>query len=111
MLYSDKEYLGLQWPCPSADHPGTPILLADEEWVANSRPVEFFKGTEDGSDDFPLLLVPGRVLLQSERDVQIEEGRQNRIVREEFVELSQIDADALGLRDGDAVEVVTARTA
>ena len=108
MLYSDKEYLGLQWPCPSADHPGTPILLADEEWVANSRPVEFFKGTEDGSDDFPLLLVPGRVLLQSERDVQIEEGRQNRIVREEFVELSQIDADSLGVTDGDAVEVVTA---
>ena len=108
MLYSDKEYAGLQWPCPTVNHPGTPVLLDDADWRASPGAVEFVKHCADMPDGFPLLLVPGRVLLQSERDMEIEEGRQNRVVRAELVQISQADAESLGLSHGDAVEVVTA---
>ncbi len=108
VLYSDKEYPGLQLPCPSAEHPGTPVVLAEEEWTVSLGDVEFGMHREERQDDLPMLLVPGRVLLQSERDIEIEEGRENRIIREESVEVSQADADTLGLNEGDAAEVVTA---
>ena len=108
VLYSDKEYLGLQWPCPSADQPGTGVLFTDEEWRASVASIDFIKETPPRSEAFPLLLVPGRVLLQTERDIEIEEGRQNSIAREELVSVSQADAEALGIEDGDSIEVVTA---
>ena len=108
VLYSDREYPGLQWPCPEPGHPGTAVLPAGEEWTANPEAVKFIKGGREMGEEFPLLLVPGRVLLQSEQDVEIEEGRQNRIVREELVSVSQGDAESLGLEAGDLVEVVTA---
>ena len=107
-LYSDKEYRGLQTPCLDAGHPGTAVMFAEGEWAVSPGAVEFVKSSVVGTGDFPLLLVPGRVLLQSERDMEIEEGRRNRIVREEWVEVSQADADGLGLEDGNEVDVVTA---
>ncbi len=108
VMYSDREYRGLQVPCPSADHPGTAVLFAEEEWAASLGAVEFSIQAEAGPEEFPLALVPGRVLLQSERDIEVEEGRRNRIIRDESVEVSEADADALGLSEGDVVEVVTA---
>ena len=33
VLYSDKEYRGIQWPCTTRSHIGTPILYADGLWA------------------------------------------------------------------------------
>ena len=110
VLYSDKQYDGLQWPCPTSDHLGTADLRLAEGWRAGLGDIQFRSQAEAGPENFPLLLVPGRVLLQSERDPEIEEGIQNRIVREELADLSQADAEAMGVIDGDAVEVVTPRS-
>jgi predicted molibdopterin-dependent oxidoreductase YjgC len=58
--------------------------------------------------EFPLLLVPGRVLAQPHREVAVARGKGlNRVQREEQIELHPEDARGLGIADGAKVEVVT----
>ena len=112
VLYSDKEYPGIQWPCPTSEHPGTPVLYADgsDQHEKARLPVpQFRKGEQATSKDFPLLLVPGRVLLQSDRQIEIVKGRANQIKRDEMAELNSTDAAALGISNGDIIEIVTAQ--
>ena len=109
LLYSDKQYDGLQWPCPDAGHPGTPILYGGG--FPEGRPrlaAPRFRGAAAPEDsEYPFLLVPGRVLLQSQREIEIANGRANSIQREEIVEIGSEDAESLGIREGDLVEVRT----
>jgi len=58
------EKKGLQWPCPTLDHPGTPFLHAE----SFTRGKGLFQGIEDvppaelPDADYPFLLNTGRVL-------------------------------------------------
>jgi len=56
---------GIQWPCPSADHPGTPRLY-DESFprgLGKFIPVRQLPPSEEAPDDrYPLILNTGRVL-------------------------------------------------
>jgi formate dehydrogenase alpha subunit len=56
---------GLQWPCPSPDHPGTPRLFADSFPIGKARFVPVSQGApaaELPSQRFPYMLNTGRVL-------------------------------------------------
>ena len=109
LLYSDKEYRGIQWPCPTEDHSGTPVLYADGFPIGRARliPPNFRAAEPTSHEEYPLLYVPGRVLLQSERTMAVVKGRLNSIERDELLELSPEDAGSLGIEEGDPVEVVT----
>ena len=107
VLYSDKEYRGIQWPCPDADSKGVEILFADGFGEVKPRlPIPEYRSVDLAEDAaFPLLFTPGRVLLQSERKMNVVKGLANRIEREEIIELHRDDGQILGLREGDLVEV------
>ena len=109
LLYSDKEYRGLQWPCPNDSHSGTAILYADGFSDSKARLIApEFKAVEPSArEDYPFLLVPGRVLLQSQRELEVVKDRLNRINRDELVELNPEDAGGLGIEEGDPVEIRT----
>ena len=113
VLYSDKEYRGIQWPCTTRSHIGTPILYADGSLGAGDggRPrlvaPKIRSTAASAADDYSLLFVPGRVLLQPERDMELVKGRLNKISRQELVELNPEDAQRLGVEEGDIVEVRT----
>ena len=109
LLYSDKEYRGLQWPCPSQGHNGTAVLYTDGFPNGKARLIapDFKKAAPGDREDYPLLYAPGRVLLQRQRDTAVVKGRLNRVERDELVELSPEDADTLGIGEGDLVEVRT----
>ena len=113
LLYSDKERPGLQWPCPAEGHKGTPVLYADgfssaiKGGRARLTTPEFKSAPRPGNQH--LLYVPGRVLLQSDREMELIEGRLTGMSREELVELGPDDAGALGIANGDLVEVATSR--
>ena len=60
-------------------------------------------------DEFPMLLVPGRVLAQEDEDAGVERiGETNHIRRTEVIDINAEDASGLGIQDGDTVEVVSA---
>ena len=100
----------IQWPCPSGDAHGTPILcrVGGKATVAGrfSR-IDMVSTPRHHDPEFPLLLAPGRMLLQSDRPMDLEQaGGRNSIVRDEVVEIHPEDAERLNLSEGDPVDVV-----
>ena len=106
---------GLQWPCPSEDHPGTPFLhgwlweddLGGRERVPFSV-VEAAGPREELSDEFPMRLTTGRALDSYNTGVQ-SGGFESPIRSGDALDINPADADALGLSDGDEVVVSSPR--
>ena len=109
VLHASREYRGIQWPCEEAGAPSTETLYVEgfQERKADPATPEF-RAAETADDvEYPTLLVPGRVLLQNHRDMEIIKGKRNRIQRQEWVELNASDAAAWAIAEGDEVEVHT----
>ncbi|MEV7175868.1 molybdopterin oxidoreductase family protein [Kitasatospora sp. NPDC093679] len=105
---------GVFWPCPSADHPGTPRLFLDRFATPDGRArftaVHHRPAGEEPDEEYPVRLTTGRVL------AQYQSGAQTRRVAElnaaapgAFVELHPRLAERLGVRDGEQVAVVSRR--
>ena len=107
VLYSDKEYRGIQWPCPEEAHAGTSVLYADGFPNGTVRLIapNFTTADYRRPEGYPFLFVPGRVLLQPQQEMEVVKGRLNGISREELVYLHPEDAAGLAIEDGDMVEV------
>jgi assimilatory nitrate reductase catalytic subunit len=107
---------GVFWPCPAADHPGTPRLFGEAFPTPDGRarfvPVEHRPPAEEPCADYPLHLTTGRVL------AQYQSGAQTRRIAplvaaapRAFVEVHPELADALSIVDGEPVRVVSRRGA
>jgi predicted molibdopterin-dependent oxidoreductase YjgC len=62
--YQRLETGGLQWPCPSDDHPGTPILHMNSFVRGKGRfiPLKYVPPGELADKEYPLILTTGRSL-------------------------------------------------
>ncbi|MBM3942506.1 MAG: hypothetical protein FJ316_06230 [SAR202 cluster bacterium] len=110
VLYASREYRGIQWPCASPDSPSTPILYVQGGFPQGKARLQapVFRAAAGRSDPaYPLQWTPGRVLLQAGRGSQVARGKVNRIQREEWVQLNPMEAQLLGVAEGDLVEVRT----
>lgn len=110
VLYSDKEYAGIQWPCSDPDIEGTQVLYSEGfgDHKVQILPINFkLSSIWPYSQEGELLFTPGRVLLQTDRDMTIVQGNTNNIQRDEIIEVNPHDARALDLKSGDQVEVST----
>ena len=104
---------GIQWPCPTPDHPGTPILFADTFPLGRGRFVPVAQGpaaAELPSRRFPYILNTGRVLYHWHG------GTMTRRVRGLLeraptvrVAIHPLDAADEGIADGDDVTVTSRR--
>ncbi|MFF4651981.1 molybdopterin oxidoreductase family protein [Streptomyces sp. NPDC001380] len=105
---------GVFWPCPSADHPGTPRLFLDRFATPDGRArfaaVQHRPAAEEPDAEYPLRLTTGRVL------AQYQSGAQTRRVAAlaaaapgPFVELHPRLAERLGIGEGAPVAVVSRR--
>ena len=61
--------MGVFWPCPELDHPGTPRLWEDKKFAtpdgkAHFVPVKYRPATEMPDEEFPITLTTGRVVSQ-----------------------------------------------
>ncbi|WP_449138759.1 formate dehydrogenase subunit alpha, partial [Slackia sp.] len=103
---------GLQWPCKSADHAGTPIMHVGEFTRGKGAYslAEYIPAAELPNADFPLMLTTGRVLAQYNACAMTArtEGL-NEIDGESFIEVNTEDAETLGIADGDRVRVSSRR--
>ena len=117
MRYARLEALnGLQWPCPSEDHPGSP-LLHDRLWAdpvggprAPFMPVEFEPPVDELTRDFPIRLTTGRRLDSFNTGVQTA-GYSSPLRRGETIDLAPEDAAALDICEGERVRIVSRRGA
>jgi len=105
---------GLVWPCPSPDHPGTPILHTTGFRLPDGRaqivPVPYRPAAEGPGGDYPLVLTTGRVAVHHNAGSMTRRSA-SLISREPelFVEINTADAQRLRIADCDMVIVTTAR--
>ena len=105
---------GLVWPCPSSDHPGTPILHAQgfklKDGKAIIMPVRYKPAAEDVSWEYPFILTTGRVTVHHNAGSMTR--RSPSLMEREpdlFVEINTADASKLRIADGDEVMITTPR--
>tara|TARA_B100002003_G_scaffold31174_2_gene26338 strand:+ start:1948 stop:4770 length:2823 start_codon:yes stop_codon:yes gene_type:complete len=106
MLYASREDRGLQWPVQQ-DGSGSSVLYENGFKDRRAEPITpaFVSGADATDTDYPLWFVPGRVLLQQEREIKIVQGRRNSIQRDEIVELNPADAASMSIEEGGQVVV------
>jgi assimilatory nitrate reductase catalytic subunit len=109
------QQMGVFWPCPSADHPGTPRLFegglfAYPDGRARFHPIEHRPPADELSEAYPLWLTTGRVVSQ------FLSGNQTRRIGplvdqcpEPYVEMHPRLAEQLGVADATRVRVVSRR--
>ena len=103
---------GLQWPCPTKDHPGTPILHREAFTRGKGRfiPLKYKPPKELPDDEYPLVLTTGRSLYQYHTGTMTRRVVGLNILRgEEMVEINPEDASKLGVIDGEKVKVISRR--
>jgi formate dehydrogenase major subunit/formate dehydrogenase alpha subunit len=103
---------GLQWPCPSPDHPGTPTLHGDGpiKGKATFQGIAYRPSLELPDDEYPLVLSTGRTLYHYNAATQTRRAS-GPLAKQptNFVEMHQRDARKRGLSDGDQVQVSSRR--
>jgi assimilatory nitrate reductase catalytic subunit len=112
----DRE-MGVFWPCPSEDHPGTPRLFEGGRFLHPDGRARFlvtdYRESGDPVDgDFPLYLTTGRVVSQYLSGTQTRRiGPLVDQYPEPRVEMHPRLAEPHGIADGDWVTVTTRRGA
>ena len=112
--YRRLEKGGLQWPCPTREHPGTAILHTElfTRGKGQFMPLEYKPPAESPDDEYPLMLTTGRNLFHFHTGTMSRKVKGLNVFRdEELVEINPQDASALGIADGDTVKVVSRRGA
>jgi len=107
-----EELGSLQWPCPSCDHPGTPILHSERftRGLGKFHPVEFLPPKEMPDDQYPFVLSTGRILEHYHTGTMSRRsGVLDCLVSVGAIELNPEDAERLGICDGDNVRVTSRR--
>jgi len=110
--YRRLENGGLQWPCPSDDHPGTPILHTNIFTRGKGRfiPLKYVPSDEMPDEDYPLILTTGRSLYHFHTGTMTRKVSGLNIIEPEgVVEMSPQDASQLSIAQGDKVKVSSRR--
>ncbi len=109
------EQMGVFWPCPDLDHPGTPRLFEGARFYhpdgkAHMQATEFRPGGDPVDDEFPIYLTTGRVVSQYLSGTQTRRiGALVDQYPEPRLEIHPRLAEKYGISDGDWVAVRTRR--
>jgi len=110
--YQRLEDGGLQWPCPTDDHPGTPILHMNIFVRGKGRfiPLKYIPPGEMPDENYPLILTTGRSLYHFHTGTMTRKVAGLNIIEPEgVVEISPEDASQLGIAQGDKVKISSRR--
>ena len=108
LSYRRLDVAGLQWPCPTDDHPGTEVLHVEHfasGQQAALRRVEFRPTPEVASPEFPFVLTTGRTLYQFNAGTMTARTKGSVFAAEDRISICPSDAEHLGLNVGDQVRV------
>ena len=111
--YERLERGGVQWPCPSEEHPGTPILhterFATDTGKGKFMPLTYRKSAEEPDEQYPLLLTTDRSLYHFHGTMTRKVYGLNILDKEEHLKINPEDACRLGIADGEIVRVASRR--
>jgi formate dehydrogenase alpha subunit len=112
MSYERLGIDGLQWPCPDADHPGTPYLHKDEfaRGKGQFHALEYRDPAELPDEQYPFYLTTGRMF------AHFHTGTMTRVSdhldteqKTGYVEINPLDAEELAIKEGEMVSLTSRR--
>jgi formate dehydrogenase major subunit len=110
--YDRIEEKGLQWPCPTIDHPGTAFLHKDKfsRGLGLFVPIHHVDSAELQDEKYPWILTTGRILYHYHtRTMTKRVPGLDAIAPEGFIEISPQTADQLNVVEGDLLRVASRR--
>lgn len=102
-----EKNMGMFWPCPELDHPGTPRLFEDLKFYTNDgkahfHPIAHRPSAEEPDEEYPVILTTGRVVSQYLSGTQTRRiGGLVDLCPEPYVEVHPTLAEQHGIADGD----------
>lgn len=110
--YERLEKESLQWPCRSMTDPGTPIMHVGSFARGKGlfKAIPYKQAQELPDEEYPYLMSTGRMLYHY--NTRAMTGRTegiNQIANHSYIEINAVDAQALGIQEGDKVEVHSRR--
>jgi formate dehydrogenase alpha subunit len=110
--YRRIDRVGIQWPCPSCDHPGTKYLHKEcfIRGKGKFHAIEHTPPAEVTDTEYPLILSTGRVLYHYNVGTMTRRSAGiSQKLSDNFVEINPLDAEKIGVGDSKEVRVQTRR--
>lgn len=110
-----EQEMGVFWPCPELDHPGTPRLWEDRKFKtpdgkAHFNAVTYRPPREEPDDEYPVLLTTGRVVSHYLSGTQTRRiGGLVDLCPDPYVEIHPTLAEKYGIADKDWIRVASRR--
>ncbi|MDJ0632732.1 MAG: formate dehydrogenase subunit alpha [Xenococcaceae cyanobacterium MO_188.B29] len=98
---------GLQWPCPSSDHPGT-VTVHAEHFIRGKGQlvtIDYIPSPEHGVAGYPFLLITGRLLEHYNVGTMTRRTPNQELVTEDVLEIHPADANREHIADGEPVNL------
>jgi predicted molibdopterin-dependent oxidoreductase YjgC len=105
---------GLQWPCPSVEDPGTPILHVDKfsRGLGHLSAVDWQPPAEEPDEEYPFVFTTGRVLYHYHTGSMTRRSHGlDAIFPGPMVEINDQDAARMGVSGGQKVRIASRRGA
>ncbi len=104
----------VHWPCPTEDHPGTPILhrekFAAADGLGTFFGIEYRPPAEVADAEYPYTLMTGRVIFHYHTRTQTDRAKVLHYeVPEGYVQINTDDAKKLGIREGEHIRIRSRR--
>ncbi len=110
-----EKNMGIFWPCPTLDHPGTPRLFENGKFAhpdgkARFNPVEYRPSADEINEEYPICLTTGRVIFQYLSGTQTRRiGFLTEQCPEPYVELHPQLAQKYKIRESELVKITSRR--
>jgi len=104
----------IHWPCPTIEHPGTPILHREKFSAADGLGtffgLEYRPPAEVADAEYPYTLMTGRVIFHYHTRTQTDRSKVLHYeVPESFIEMNTKDAAELGIKQHEKIKVRSRR--
>jgi formate dehydrogenase major subunit len=113
ITYARIQHTGLQWPCPTLEHPGTPVLHLNGKFTRGKglfSHTTFRHQAELPDSEYPFVLSTGRRLWHYHTGTQTRNSiGLESICPEELLEISIADAKEMHVKTGDIVKATSRR--
>jgi formate dehydrogenase alpha subunit len=105
---------GIQWPCPTEDHPGTPTMFVEKfntpDGLGHFQVVDYKPPAELPDEEYPYVLTTGRSIFHYHTGTMTRRTpRLNDEVPRGFVQVNPADAAGAGIKSGDMVTLRSRR--
>lgn len=108
MSYARLDHQGLQWPCPTEDHPGTAILHRERFPIGDRallKRIDYTPTPEITSPEYPFVLTTGRTLYQFNAGTMTARTFNQSLRPTDTLDIHPEDAADVGITSGDRVRV------